>query len=117
MTKRIIAYTLLFLVSAICAAEYKANYNVFKMISFRTYYKRTSSTSTTKPKVPAKTPTVSVEKMTYDADNKLIYTDKYIDYRPMKDILEELELTGSSMTITDELEKPELEENPRYKND
>lgn len=55
--------------------------------------------------------------MTYDADNKLIYTDKYIDYRPMKDILEELELTGSSMTITDELEKPELEENPRYKND
>jgi hypothetical protein len=35
----------------------------------------------------------------------------------MKDILEELELTGSSMTITDELEKPELEENPRYTND
>ena len=59
----------------------------------------------------------SVEKMTYDADNKLIYTDKYIDYRSMKDILEELELTGSSMTITDELEKPELEENPRYTND
>ncbi len=66
MTKRTIAYTLLFIISVICAAEYKAN---------------------------------------------------YIDYRPMKDILEELELTGSSMTITDELEKPELEENPRYKND
>lgn len=58
MTKRIIAYTLLFLVSAICVADNKADNNVFEMISFHTYYEQSKTLSNPKPKVPAKAPTV-----------------------------------------------------------
>ncbi len=58
MTKRFIAYTLLFFVSAICAADNKVDYNAFEMISFRTYYEKTSGVVTSKPKAPAKAPTV-----------------------------------------------------------
>lgn len=101
MNKRTIAYTLLFIVSVICAAEYKANYNVFEMISFRTYYKRTSSTSTTKPKVPAKTPTVYVHghELLFETDMTR-YSIELLSAEDEKTVLYEDIITTDSRTYT-----------------
>lgn len=101
MNKRTIAYTLLFIVSVICAAEYKANYNVFEMISFRTYYDNIINTTNTKPKVPAKTPTVYVHghELLFETD-MTGYSIELLSAKDKETVIYEDIITTDSRTYT-----------------